>query len=153
METFIPATQETHLIADWRVKWTRCGSWLAGMKVCIYVAPVWICPNSLDLYHHRDFISQPISLPLSLTAGTLLDFGAPQTQASQDQWGDFTAAGSGSVSAPQTEGGREGGSAQDLFSLGLFWWRFTEIASYVLVMFKYLITCTTFFFIKWLKQI
>lgn len=152
METFIPATQETHLIADWRVKWTRCGSWLAGMKVCIYVAPVWICPNSPDLYHHRDFISPPLS-----HCRDVAGFWSSSNSGVSGPVGGFHCCWI-RVSISTTDWGREGGSvwgsAQDLFSLGLFWWRFTEIASYVLVMFKYLITCTTFFFfIKWLKQI
>ncbi|XP_053530099.1 adaptin ear-binding coat-associated protein 2 [Ictalurus punctatus] len=38
-----------------------------------------------------------IATPTQQSTGTLLDFGAPQTQASQDQWGDFTAAGSGTT--------------------------------------------------------
>ncbi|GAA6096554.1 adaptin ear-binding coat-associated protein 2 isoform X2, partial [Tachysurus ichikawai] len=48
--------------------------------------------------------------PTQQSTGLLQDFGAPapQPQASQDLWGDFTAAGSGSVSASQREGGREG---------------------------------------------
>ncbi|XP_066528000.1 adaptin ear-binding coat-associated protein 2 isoform X2 [Hoplias malabaricus] len=59
-------------------------------------------PPSSQLTPH----SPPAAVPSQTNAGLLLDFGSPSapTQPSQDLWGDFTAAGSGTTQEPVKSG-------------------------------------------------